>query len=58
MCGVVTREPSASYTEVDPEPAIEVTPGEQQTTHKYEQMDLDEILETAPRSTPRTPGNE
>ena len=58
MCGIVTREPSASYTEVDPEPDIEVTPDEMQTTRKYEQMDLDEILETAPRTTLRGLSNE
>ncbi len=49
MC-VETREPSPAYTANEPEPAIEVTPEEQQTTHKYEQMDLDAILETAPRA--------
>ena len=54
LCGVATREPSATYTEIDPEPGIEITPAEQQTTRRYEQMDLDEILRTAPR----TAGNE
>ena len=52
MC-VDTREPSPTYGVGEPEPAIEVTPVEQQTTHKYEQMDLDDILNTAPRLTPR-----
>ena len=50
MC-VETREPSAAYSANEPEPEIEVTPEEQQTTHKYEQMDLDAILDTAPRAT-------
>lgn len=48
MC-VETRAPSASYSAYEEEPAIEVTPAEQQVTHKYEQMDLDEILNTAPK---------
>ena len=52
MC-VDTREPSPSYGAYEAEPAIEVTPNEQQTTKKYEQMDLDDILNTAPRLTPR-----
>ncbi|MBR7181858.1 MAG: cell division protein ZapA [Clostridia bacterium] len=52
LCGVAPRDISAAYTEADPEPGIEVTPEEQQVTRKYEQMDLDEILQTAPRSAP------
>lgn len=52
MC-VDTREPSYHYGEREPEPEIEVTPQEQQTTKKYEQMDLDDILHTAPRLTTR-----
>ncbi len=52
MC-VDTREPSQNYSVSEPEPAIEITPAEQQTTRKYEQMDLDDILNTAPRLTPR-----
>ena len=45
---VETKEPSASYSVREPEPAVEITPREQQVTHKYEQMDLDAILDTAP----------
>lgn len=52
MC-VETRAPSPSYGQYEAEPAIEVTPLEQQTTRKYEQMDLDQILTTAPRPTTR-----
>ncbi len=48
MC-VETRAPSANYSTYEEEPAIEITPKEQQTTHKYEQMDIDEILNSAPR---------
>ena len=48
MC-VETRDPSPTYTVREPEPEIEITPAEQQITHKYEQMDLDDILNTAPR---------
>lgn len=48
MC-VETREPSAAYQTYEPEPAIEVTPEEQQVTHKYEQMDTGEPLPGAPR---------
>ena len=50
MC-VDTREPSAAYFTREEEAAVEITPLEQQTTHKYEQMDLDAILDTAPRAT-------
>ena len=52
MC-VDTREPSPSFAVREEEASIEITPEEQQTTRKYEQMDLDEILTTAPRVTPR-----
>ena len=52
MC-VETREPSPNYTAYEAEPSIEITPHEQQTTHKYEQMDIDEILNTAPRPAAR-----
>lgn len=48
MC-VETRDPSPSYTAYESEPEIEITPNEQQITRKYEQMDLDEILNTAPQ---------
>ena len=51
MC-VETREPSAAYTAYESEPEIEITPAEQQTTHRYEQMDVDAILNTAPRTAP------
>ena len=55
MC-VETRAPSASYSTYEEEPAIEVTPTEQQVTRKYEQMDLDDILNTAPKGTrPQAP---
>jgi hypothetical protein len=47
------RELSANYGAYEPEPELEVTPAEQQTTHKYEQMDLDDILSTAPKIAPR-----
>lgn len=52
MC-VDTRAPSPSYTANDPEPAIEITPTEQQVTHKYEQMDLNDVLASMPRVAPR-----
>jgi hypothetical protein len=42
------RPLSPSYTVNEPEPDIEITPAEQQITHKYEQMDIDAILATAP----------
>lgn len=48
MC-VETRAPSPAYSTLEPEPPVEVTPTEQQTTRKYEHMDLEEILNTAPR---------
>ena len=38
MC-VDTREPSAAYEVCEPTPEIEITPEEQATTKKYEQMD-------------------
>ncbi|MBE6555045.1 MAG: cell division protein ZapA [Ruminococcaceae bacterium] len=43
MC-VETRAPSAAYSTREPEPAIEITPHEQQVTRKYEQMSIDDIL--------------
>ena len=49
MC-VETRPPSPTYAHYEEEPAIEITPTEQQTTRKYEQMDLDDILSSLPRS--------
>ncbi len=55
MC-VDTRAPSPSYTSTDPEPAIEITPAEQQVTHKYEQMDLNDVLASMPRVAPRPIG--
>ncbi|MBQ9801571.1 MAG: cell division protein ZapA [Clostridia bacterium] len=51
MC-VETRAPSATYSAYEEEPTIEVTPAEQQVSRKYEQMDLDEILTTAPKGKP------
>ncbi len=48
MC-VETRAPSAAYSRYEEKPTIQVTPSEQRTTHKYEQMDLGPILDTAPR---------
>ena len=51
--GAQLQELSASYGVREPEPEIEITPTEQQTTHKYEQMDLDDILSTAPKVAPR-----
>ena len=48
MC-VETRAPSPTYSVHEEEPAIEITPNEQQVTNKYEHMDLDDILSTAPR---------
>ena len=51
MC-VDTREPSAAYTVREEQASIEVTPAEQQTTRKYEQMDLDDLLADAPRQAP------
>lgn len=49
MC-VDTRPPSPSYSVYEKEPEIEITPEEQQVTHKYEQMDLEAILNTAPQA--------
>ena len=54
MC-VETRAPSPTYSTYEEEPAIEVTPTEQQITRKYEQMDIDDILNTAPRGTRPVP---
>ena len=51
--GAEIRELSANYYAYEEQPEIEITPEEQQTTRKYEQMDLDDILNTAPRATPR-----
>ena len=48
-CCVETKEPSASYGVAEEAPEIEITPEEQQLTHKYEQMDLEDILSSAPR---------
>lgn len=48
MC-VEVRPLSPSYTAYEEAPEIEITPVEQQTTHKYEQMSLDDILSTAPQ---------
>ena len=45
---VETREPSPSYAVREPEPAVEFTPEEQQTTHRYEQMDVQAILDDTP----------
>ena len=54
MC-VETRAPSPTYSTYEEEPMIEVTPTEQQITRKYEQMDIDDILSSAPRGTRPTP---
>ncbi len=48
--GAELQELSAGYGAYEQEPQIEVTSEEQQTTHKYEQMDLDDILSTAPKA--------
>ena len=45
---VETKEPSPSYTVREEEPAAELTGEEQQVTHKYEQMDVQDILDGAP----------
>lgn len=45
---VETKEPSASYSVREPEPNVEMTAQEQQATHKYEQMDVQDILADAP----------
>lgn len=45
---VETREPSPSYAVREPEPAVEFTPEEQQTTRRYEQMDVQAILDDTP----------
>ena len=55
MC-VETRPPSPTYAHYEEEPAIEITPREQQTTKKYEQMDLDDILGSVPRGARATGG--
>jgi len=52
MC-VDTREPSAAYLTREEEATVEVTPLEQQTTRKYEQMDIGDLLADAPRQAPR-----
>ncbi len=46
MC-VETREPSPAYQTYEEPPVPEVTPEEQQVTHKYEQMDLDDLFGAA-----------
>lgn len=48
MC-VDTRSIPSSQTEYEEEPDIEITPEEQKVTRKYEQMNLDDILSTAPQ---------
>lgn len=48
MC-VDTRSIPSSQTEYEEEPDIEITPEEQKVTRKYEQMNLDDILNTAPQ---------
>ena len=55
MC-VETHTPVESYTAYEPEPQVEITPQEQRVTQKYEQLDIDDILNTAPAGsgTPHT----
>ncbi len=43
MC-VETREPSLAYQSYEAEPEIEITPEEQRTTQKYEQMSIGDAL--------------
>lgn len=45
---VETKEPSPSYTVREEEPTAELTAEEHQVTHKYEQMDVQDILDGAP----------
>ena len=45
MC-VETHEPSPVYQNYEQAPDIEITPGEQQITQKYEQMDLGDLFDT------------
>ena len=47
MC-VETREPSPAYEMPEPEPEIEITPEEQQTTRKYEQSDVGDVFPNSP----------
>ncbi|MBQ8341081.1 MAG: cell division protein ZapA [Clostridia bacterium] len=49
--GEKLRELSTTYGTHEPEPTVEVTPEEEATTKKYEEMNLDDILSTAPKST-------
>ncbi|MBR6726946.1 MAG: cell division protein ZapA [Clostridia bacterium] len=51
--GQEIRELSASYGVYEPEPTVEITDEEQQTVTKYEQMDLDDIIRTAPKPAAR-----
>ena len=51
--GEEVRALASNYENIEPEPEIEITPDEQQITHKYEEMDLDDILSTAPKITTR-----
>lgn len=44
MC-VETHEPSPVYQNYEQAPDIEITPGEQQITQKYEQMDLGDLFD-------------
>ena len=50
MC-VETREPSPAYQVYEEPPVAEITPEEQQVTHKYEQMDLDDLFGNAKKTT-------
>ena len=46
--GEGTRDNTAMYQVKEEEPKVEWTEAERQVTQKYEQMDIDDILETAP----------
>lgn len=46
---VETPAPAPELFENEPEPEIEVTPEEQQVMHKYESMDVEDILRSALR---------
>lgn len=45
---VETPDPSPVFAAGEPAPEIEITPEEQQVTRKYEQLDLDDIIENGP----------
>lgn len=45
---VETRDLPAHFGVAEPVPQVELTPAEEEVTRRYAQMDIDEILQTAP----------